>query len=156
MTITHSNSRERRILVIANETVESPVLREAVSASVGGPKRADVVIVAPALNSRVRHWLSDSDGARRRAEERLQRCIHGLAGDGVRARGWTGDADPFQAIVDALRLFKADRIIIVTHPEGQSNWLARNLVERARQRFPLSILHVVVGRAERDDWTEAA
>jgi hypothetical protein len=32
---------------------------------------AEVLVVAPALNSWLRHWLSDKDPARRRANERL-------------------------------------------------------------------------------------
>ena len=32
---------------------------------------AEVLVVAPALNSWLRHWLSDEDAARRRAEERV-------------------------------------------------------------------------------------
>jgi hypothetical protein len=50
-----------------------------------------------------------------------------------------GDPDPLQAIDDALAAFLADGVIIATHPEGQSNWLARNLVQRAELRFDLPI-----------------
>ena len=49
-----------------------------------------------------------------------------------------------QAMEDALRLFPADEMIISTHPHGRSNWLERDVVERARERFPLPITHVVV------------
>ncbi len=105
----------KRILVIANETVESPILRQAVRAA--EPER--VAVVAPALNSRVRHWLSDEDAARSAAELRLDRALEELAADGVDAFGWVGDADPFRAIVDALRLVDADELVIATHPEGR-------------------------------------
>ena len=44
---------------------------------------ADVLVVAPALNSRLRHWLSDED-----------------------------DAHPLLAIADALSTFPADEIVI--------------------------------------------
>ena len=55
-----------------------------------------------------------------------------------------GDADPLQAIEDALRTFGADVIIISTHPEGRSNWLERGVVSTARERFAVPIEHVVV------------
>ena len=55
-----------------------------------------------------------------------------------------GDADPLQAIEDALRTFGADEIIISTHPEGRSNWLERGVVDSARERFAVPITHVVV------------
>lgn len=103
--------------------------------------------MAPALNSRVRHWLSDEDEARRAAEERLRRSLDLLDEAEISAEGVVGDADPLQAIDDALRIFPADEIVVSTHPEGRSNWLARGLVERARRRFTQPIVHVVVDDA---------
>ncbi len=132
----------RSILVIANETVEGAVLREAIRYR-GRNVDADVLVVAPALNSRVRHWVSDEDGARRAAEERLASCLEQLKRAGIPARGRIGDADPLQAIADALHLFPADELVIATHPEPRSHWLARNVIGRARARFELPVLHVV-------------
>ena len=37
-----------------------------------------VLVVAPALNSRLRHWMSDDGEARRAAEERLEATVDGL------------------------------------------------------------------------------
>ena len=54
-------SEWRSILVIANETAGGPVLHEAIRYRTRDVD-ADVLVVAPALNSRVRHWLSDEDG----------------------------------------------------------------------------------------------
>ena len=135
---------DRRILVIANETVEGDNLHELIRSSTADTRTVEVLVVAPALNSRVRHWISDEDEARRRAELRLATCVERLAGAGIDATGWVGDADPLQAIQDGLHFFAADVIIIATHPEGRSHWLARNVVRRARLRFPQPIHHVVV------------
>jgi nucleotide-binding universal stress UspA family protein len=63
---------------------------------------------------------------------------------GIDAHGEVGDADPLQAIEDALRTFDADLIVISTHPEGRSNWLERGVVSSARERFTVPITHVVV------------
>jgi uncharacterized membrane protein len=134
---------ERRILVIANETVGGHTLRSAIlerSLDV----REEVLVVTPALNSPIRHWVSDDDGARAAAQERLEKSLAQLAAAGVEARGEVGDGDPLQAIADALRTFGADEIIISTHPEGRSNWLERGIVEHARERFAVPITHVVV------------
>jgi hypothetical protein len=133
----------RRILVISNETVTGTVLHQAIrfrARNVGG----EVLVVAPALNSRLRHWMSDVDGARRGAEERLARSLDRLAAAGIHARGQIGDGDPMQAIADALEVFAADEIIIATHPEARSHWLAHDLVARARARFGRPVLHIVV------------
>jgi len=133
-----------RILVIANETVEGRQLHDAVLARAGEAETAEVLVVCPALNSRLRHWVSDEDGARRKADRRLRSSLLRLGGEGVVAEGWVGDADPLQAIADGLRVFAADELIIATHPEGRSNWLEHDLIGRARRQFELPITHVVV------------
>jgi hypothetical protein len=108
---------EERILVVANETVAGEALREAVREAVAGG-RASVLVVCPALNSKLRHWTSDEDQARAAAEERLGHSIAELEKLGIPARGEVGDADPVQAIEDALRTFGPDLIVISTHPLG--------------------------------------
>jgi len=132
----------RSVLVLANETLGGAALHDAVTASATGG--GDVLIVVPAYNGRLRHWLSDSDEARERASSRLLACLDALAGAGIAAEGMIGDADPLQAALDALALFPADEIVVATHPEGQSNWLARGLVARLCERSDLPALHVVV------------
>jgi hypothetical protein len=133
----------RRILVIANETVAGERLRECVQEAVGrGP--AQVLVVSPALNSPLRHWASDEDSARARAQVRLEASLARLRELGIEARGEVGDSDPLQAIEDALRTFGADEIVLSTHPEGRSNWLERGVVSAARERFAVPITHVVV------------
>jgi hypothetical protein len=140
--MTESTTKEK-ILVIANETATSDALAEVILTSAGGGT-AEVLAVAPALNSRLRYWLSDEDEARRLAKERLQRCVEQLQRAGVSATGWIGDADPLQALRDALAFFPADTVIVASHPRPRSNWLARNLVERASCYFAGPILHVTV------------
>jgi hypothetical protein len=106
--------------------------------------REDVLVVAPALNTPLRHWTSDEDRAREAAQERLEASVSQLRDAGINARGEVGDDDPLQAIEDALRTFGADEIILSTHPEGRSNWLERGVVGGARERFTVPITHVVV------------
>jgi hypothetical protein len=142
---------ERRILVIANETVGGKTLRSAIQRRAEGV-REEILVVVPALNSPVRHWASDDDDARARAQDRLQTSLARLKADGVNARGEVGDSEPLQAMEDALRTFGADEIIISTHPEGRSNWLEKGVVSGARERFAVPITHVVVDiEAERED-----
>jgi hypothetical protein len=153
---THAETpHRRRILVLANETVEGQVLHDAIRSRAWG-EPADVLVIAPALNSRVRHWTSDEDAARRAAELRLGRSIGRLAAAGVDAEGIVGDADPWQAITDGLRLFGPDELIIATQPEGRSHWLERNLIARARARLSLPILHVVVDLALSREYVASA
>src|SRR5207244_13429376 len=114
---------ERRILVIANETVGGGALRERIEEhSSGHPTQ--VLVVTPALNSPVRTFTSDVDKAREQAQERLEASLARLAEAGIEARGEIGDGDPLQAIEDGLRTFGADEVILSTPPEGRSPWTA--------------------------------
>jgi len=104
-----------------------------------------VLVVAPALNSRVRHWVSDSDGAVRAARERVASAVEELHRRGINARGEVGDAEPLHAIEDALVNFDAEQILLSTHPPGRSHWLEKGLVEQAQERFEQPVTHLVSG-----------
>jgi hypothetical protein len=103
---------------------------------------ASVLVVAPALNSRLRHWVSDVDGAVVRARNRAGCAVAELRGRGAwpaarletRTRCWRSPT---------LAGFPASEIVIATHPEGRSNWLERGLIEKATARFDLPITHLV-------------
>jgi hypothetical protein len=105
-----------------------------------------VLVVCPALNSPLRHWASDEDDARQKAQERLDASLATMQGVDIQASGEIGDGDPIQAIEDALRTFRPDELIVSTHPVGKSHWLERGVVEKARERFALPVTHVVVDR----------
>jgi nucleotide-binding universal stress UspA family protein len=142
---------ERRILVIANETVGGSKLQACIASKSEG-HQAHVLVVSPALNSPMRHWASDEDPARASAQERLDASLARLRNLGIEASGEVGDAEPLQAIEDALRTFGPDELIISTHPEGRSHWLEQGLVTKARERFVVPITHVVVDlQAEREE-----
>ena len=134
--------RDHRILVVANETCAGRALLEELRGRVG--PESDVLVVAPALNSRLRHVFADTDGAYAAAEERLAESVEALRAAGIGADGAVGDSDPVQAIEDALAEFEATEIVISTHPPERSNWLEKRVVERASERFEVPIAHVVV------------
>ena len=134
---------ERHILVVANETLGGQELQRLIEER-SRDMPTVILVCTPALNSRLRHWASDEDGARLAAQERLDASLEGLRSLGIDASGEVGDANPLQAMEDALRTFGADEIIISTHPEGRSHWLERGVVEHARERFTVPIRHVVV------------
>jgi hypothetical protein len=135
---------KRHILVVANETCVGRALLEEVRYRARGYD-TEVLVVAPALTSPAKFWASDVDGARVAAQQRVDASLKGLAAVGVTARGEVGDSDPLQAIEDALRTFGADEIVISTHPPGRSNWLERQVVDRARELYEtVPITHVVV------------
>ena len=140
---THSTER-KRILLVADETFEQAALGDVI----GLRPDVEALVVAPALNSRIRHWLSDEDEARRSAGLRLAASLERLSALGIDARGVVGDADPLQAITDVLFEFKAHEIVIAIRPDGRSHWRTRDLVGRARRRFGQPVTQVVANSSE--------
>lgn len=139
---------ERRVLVVANETVGGEELMRVIGEiAIAGRTRFHVV--CPALNSRLKTWTSDEDPARAAAEARLDATVARLSSVGIEARGAVGDADPLVAVEDAVRLFRPDELVVSTHPEGRSNWLERGVVTALRERYDVPVTHVVVD-LERD------
>jgi hypothetical protein len=121
-------ARELNVLVVALDAVIPTHL-----------PGTNVLVVAPALNSWLRRWLSDEDGARRRAQDRAAVFADRLEQRGVHAEGRAGDGDPLLAIADALSTFPADEILIAAHPD-RSSQIAEELASRARARFALPTL----------------
>jgi GABA permease len=133
---------EHRVLVVANETVGGSELLRAVQERAHANTR--ILVVCPALNSPLRHWASDEDGAREAAGARLEESLRAMGTAGLAADGEIGDGDPLQAIEDGIRTFQPDELVISTHPPGRSHWLERGVVDSARARFALPVTHVVV------------
>jgi len=140
---------ERRILVVANETVGGEELLSAIS-TLALSQKSRFLVVCPALNSRLRTYTSDEDPAREAAQQRLDETVARLASVGIEASGEVGDGDPLVAIDDAVRTFGPAEIVISTHPPGRSNWLERGIVDSVRARYEVEVTHVVVDLAARE------
>ena len=131
-----------RILVVSDGSATSEAFHDAV-VSRAARRPLEVLVIAPALGSRLSHWTGD-DQARHRAEGSLERTVGALVAAGVDARGEVGSDDPIQAVDDALRGFPADEIVLATHPEQEANWKERGVVAIARSRYELPVTHVTV------------
>lgn len=131
-----------RVLVISDGSATSQALRDRVVAQAAG-RPVEVLVVAPALESRLAHWTGDDQG-RQEAEGNLERTVGALADAGVVTRGQVGADDPIQAADDALRGFPADEIVLATHPEKEANWKERGVVEIAEHRYDVPVTHVAV------------
>ena len=132
----------RRILVAVDEACTSPSLCRNVRAHADG-EPLEVFVISPA-HGVATQWYVDEDAALADATGRLRACIECLRSQGIPAEGGLADPDPVQAIADALEVFPADRILIVTAPQRPSSWLRRSVVDRARQAFTQPIEHVVM------------
>ena len=131
------------ILVISNRTCECPAVIDEVVRHAQTVAEASVMLVAPAVNSRLRHLVSDTDAALADARLRVENAVSELVARGVTVTGRVGDADPLQAIDDALVVFPADELILATHPPESSHWLERDLLARIAERYSLPLTHVV-------------
>ena len=131
----------KKILALVSEPVSADALRSAVGEDAAD---AEVLVVAPALQSKRRFLLADPDPAIERAEEVQQETVERLDEGGVDAAGDTGESDPLLAIQDALQTFEADEIVLFTHPGGSANWLEEGLVEEAKERFEPPVRHLLV------------
>jgi GABA permease len=134
---------ERRVLVVANETVGGQELLSTIS-TLALSQQTRFRVVCPALNSRLKTYTSDEDPAREAAQERLDVTLARLASVGIEASGEVGDGDPLVALDDAVRTFGPNEIVISTHPPGRSNWLEKGVVDSVRARYDIPVTHVVV------------
>jgi hypothetical protein len=98
----------------------------------------ELLVLAPALNSRLAHWASDLDRARGDAQRRLTVSIAALAGAGAEARGRVGDSEPLVAVEDTLRTYPAQEVaLLVRGDDGEAA-----LLEEIRRRLdrPVRVL----------------
>ena len=132
-----------RVLVVANETVEATELLAELR-RIDDEHSSTFLVVAPAVAAE--HGLADSwtqAGAIDAAQERLDRTLAVLRGEGLECSGSVGDMVPFSAVRDALDRFDADLIVISTHPETRSRWLRKDLVAQVRSSFGIPVVHIV-------------
>ena len=118
------------LLVVANRTVDSPELLDALSERAQqGP--IHVTLLAPAL------W-SEREGAR----ERLQAAVAALEDAGLPAEGMLGDADPIVAVQEAWNPGRYDEVVVSTLTEGASRWLQIDLPHRVARLTDCQVRHV--------------
>jgi hypothetical protein len=120
-----------RLLVVANQTLDSPELLGYLQGRAqSGPLR--VTFVVPA---RI--------GEEEAANARLQGVIEQLAGDGIEATGTVGDSEPCGAALDVFDARSHDEIVVSTLPNTTSQWLAIDLPHRLRKATDAQVHHVV-------------
>ena len=132
----------KKILALTSEPINAEALRSAVGTEQA--ESAEVLVIAPAFNSKLRFWTSDSDEAIGRAEEVQEESVQRLVEEGVDAAGDTGESDPLLALQDTLATYDADEVVLFTHAQGSRNWLEEGVVQQAEERFDKPVRHVVV------------
>jgi hypothetical protein len=136
-------TEERHVLVIANETAGGKALADAIRRRAeSGPVR--VTVLAPVTQPR-QGYVVYQDTRRAAAGRRLDRTVEKLREAGIPAQGLVVEADPVDALRDAIHQLEPDEVIVSTHPHQQSGWLRRNKVEQMQKvAGELPFEHVVV------------
>ena len=137
---------ERRVLVVANETVAGEELLSTIS-TLALRRRPSSRSSARRSTRASRRTRRTRIRPREEAQTRLDVTLARLASVGIQANGVVGDGDPLVAVDDAVRTFGPNEIVISTHPPGKSNWLERGVVDSVRARYDVPVTHVVVDLA---------
>jgi hypothetical protein len=123
-----------RLLIVAGETADSADelpygVRELIGAA------DEVLVVTPALPTRLEWLASATDKAREQADERLREVLSQVEQLGAEAGGAVGADDPLLAFEDALRDFPADHILVGLRPHDRAGWQERGLLDQLLDRF---------------------
>lgn len=106
----------------------------------------EILVVTPALPSRLQWLVSDTDRVRHEADQRLETVMAHVAALVPEAdtRGSVGDETPLSAFADAVRRFRPDHILIALRASDHSAWQEHQLTDRVREAFhiPLTIFEI--------------
>ena len=120
--------RSPHMLVLADVWCRVEGLCDEVLRRAGDADR--VLVVAPALASRLHTWTNDTDRESEIARTRLENLLARFEQHGVRAEGRIAAQDPALAVQDALDGFEATEVIVVTEDHAHANWSERGLTAR--------------------------
>ena len=123
----------KRTLVVANETVASQPLLEALKRKAGEERRSFIVI-AP---------QSGANNESGDPHERLAQTLERMEEAGLDAVGQVEHHDAYTAIQNALQFYAPDDIVISTFPETRSGWMRSDLIGRVQASTGKPVEHVV-------------
>ncbi|MEX1162182.1 MAG: hypothetical protein WEB03_01245 [Nitriliruptor sp.] len=140
---------EHVILVVANRTLASPVIEDALAhrAAERGDVRFRVHLVVPAtpVVGPLSGWVEAEHIPARASEDpgfalarhRLRSGADRLRDLGFEVDGEVGDPDPFVAVGQVLRRTRVDEIVVSTFASSRSSWARSDLVRRLQRHHGL-------------------
>ena len=127
----------RRLLVVANRTVDSDEVFDAVTRRCS-ESDCGVTLLVPAS------WeIGDPHGGRESARRRLKAATGRLRQAGIGVECVVGDADPVAAVAAVWDPNRFDEVIVSTLPSRVSAWLKRGLPQRVERATQAKVTHVV-------------
>jgi hypothetical protein len=153
----------RRYLVVANQTLQAAVLREALrdridagpcsfyvlvpntTAAQYDPVAAGGVLPQPSMWWWATYYArpATDEEATAQARERLNLMLAALTEMGVPADGDLGSSSPLEAVEKACADHQFDEIIVATLPQHVSRWLGADLPHRIERRLRLPVTTIV-------------
>jgi hypothetical protein len=121
------------ILCVANRTVDSPELLEALKARAAAAP-VHVTLLAPTP------WSERAE-----AQKRLDATIASLAEAGIEAEGLLGDADPIVAVQETWNPGRFDDVIVSTFASPFSAWMRVDLPHRVQKLTDCTVHHIQAG-----------
>jgi hypothetical protein len=128
----------KRLLIAAGESVSDPGdlpfgVRELIDTA------EEIMVMTPALPSRIEWLASATNKSRQQADERLRTVLRQLEELGSEVSGAVGADDPLLAFEDAIRDFAPDHLVIALRTEDVAGWQERGLLDRLLEQFGLPI-----------------
>ncbi len=135
------SAAERRVLVVANDTLSEEALLGEVERLASAPG-THVLLLVPALISPGARLTGAVDGLLNQARGRLNTALDRVGHDAVVA-GEVSEADPLEAIEDTFATFAPDEVVVSTRWERAPSGLEPGLAGLARERFAVPVRHLV-------------
>jgi GABA permease len=143
-----ATAKPRRVLVMANQTVDSDELLDELR-RIGADSAARYYVVVPAspieTGVAATHGPLDvMEATQAAAKARLDHTLLTLHLENLDADGALGDYRPLRALANAVDTFHPDQIVISTLPLEDSVWHRFEVVDRARaEHTDIPVSHVV-------------
>jgi hypothetical protein len=138
-----AQSRAGRILLIATEAPTDDQFKSEILDRFAS--QAALEVHAPVLQSRSHFVTTDIDHETQEARRRLQQTLRAARSARVAASGRVGDPiDPLAGVEDELRRYRADEVIVTTHPAGRANWVEAELLRRLRSELDRPVVQVTL------------
>jgi hypothetical protein len=131
----------RHVVVIVTEQVASKDSDAVVRAHAGQDVEVQVHVCAPVSKLSWLRWLTNVESVAdpERADDPAP--VETESGPDVEVQ--EGELDPLQAVEDALRMYAADELIIITAPDEETSWIDAELESQVKERFGLPVTHLV-------------
>jgi plastocyanin len=136
------SAAERRVLVVANDTLDEEALLREVERLACVPD-THLLLLVPALITTGARLTGAIDGLCDQARVRLKTALDRAGDHGLVVAGEISEADPLQAIEDTFATFAPDEVIVSTRSEQAASGLEPRLAGLVRERFAVPVRHLV-------------